>query len=91
MYYVYVLISQIDKKLYVGYTTNIQKRISEHKSGKVRSTKFRRPLKIIYCEIYTNEKEAKRREVYLKGGNGRKQLKQQIPTTLKKNQYKHLP
>ncbi len=89
-YYVYVLFSIKDKKLYVGYTQNIQKRFSEHVQGKVPSTWNRQPLELIYYEVYTNPAEAKRREKYLKGGNGRAQLKRQLYLTLKKLGYKYL-
>jgi len=33
MYYVYVLQSLKDKKLYIGYTTNLKRRLKEHKYG----------------------------------------------------------
>ena len=89
-YYVYVLFSIKDKKLYVGYTQDIQRRFSEHIQGNVPATWNRRPLELIYYEVYTNPIEAKRREKYLKGGNGRAQLKQQINLTLKSLGYKYL-
>ena len=89
-YYVYVLFSIKDKKLYVGYTQDIQKRFFEHAQGKAPSTCHRLPLKLIYYEVYTNSVEARRREMYLKGGNGRAQLKKQLYLTLKKLGYRHL-
>jgi len=89
-YYVYVLFSIKDKKLYVGYTQNVTKRYSEHIQGKVPATWNRLPLELIYYEVYSNTTEAKRREKYLKGGNGRAQLKRQLYLTLKQLGYKHL-
>ncbi|MFH1543063.1 MAG: GIY-YIG nuclease family protein [Patescibacteria group bacterium] len=44
IYYVYVLKSKKDSKLYYGFTRNLNKRLVEHNSGKVTSTKYRRPL-----------------------------------------------
>ncbi|MDF1497275.1 MAG: GIY-YIG nuclease family protein [Patescibacteria group bacterium] len=88
MYYVYVLISLKDRKLYVGFTSDINRRLSEHLDGKSKSTKDRRPLKLIYYESYLEEYEAKRREIYLKGGNGRSQLKVQLNVTLRKCGYR---
>jgi putative endonuclease len=88
MYYVYVLISLKDCKLYVGYTSDINRRLREHFDGKAISTKNRRPLKLIYYEFYIEEIEAKRRELYLKGGNGRTQLKVQLSVTLRKFNYR---
>ena len=42
-----------------------------HIGGFVKTTKYRRPLKLIYYEVYINELDARRRELYLKGGNGK--------------------
>jgi putative endonuclease len=87
MYYVYVLFSHRDSKLYTGYTTNLRKRYGEHQAGKSTSTKFRRPLQLIYYEAYLTSGEAERREKYLKGGNGRGQLKRQLSITLEDLEY----
>ena len=90
MYHVYVLISLKDHRLYIGFTTNIERRVQEHSIGKNISTKDRRPFKLIYSESYLTEKEAKRRELYLKGGKGRGELKIQLEQTLKDHKYKYL-
>ena len=90
MFYVYVLISLKDHKLYTGYTGDLEKRIQEHFSGRSIATKDRRPFKLIYFEAYLEECEAKKRERYLKGGNGRANLKIQLSVTLKKYGYKYL-
>ncbi len=89
MYYVYVLISLKDCKLYIGYTGDLNKRISEHFLGRSAATRNRRPLKLIYYEVYLTECEAKGREKFLKGGNGRAQLKRQLASTLKLFRYKY--
>ena len=90
MHHVYVLISLKDRRLYVGYTTDMNHRMTEHRSGHVLSTQNRQPVKLIYFESYLTSKEAKRRELYLKGGNGRAGLKKQLIFTLAKFGYKHL-
>ena len=82
MYYVYILFSYKDAKLYTGYSSNLQRRIREHHAGKSTATRDRRPLKLIYYEAYLTSDEALRREKFLKGGNGRGQLKLQIESTL---------
>ena len=46
MWYVYILKSAIDNKLYVGSTNDIARRLTEHNSGKVDSTKNRIPLRL---------------------------------------------
>ncbi|MBT5808120.1 GIY-YIG nuclease family protein [Candidatus Uhrbacteria bacterium] len=90
IHHVYILFSLRDRKLYVGYSTDIQRRLEEHQSGKVPANKNRFPLKLIYSESYLTATEAKRREKYLKGGNGRAQLKVQLSDTLKSCGYKCL-
>ena len=90
MYYVYVVFSKKDNELYIGYTNDLEKRIREHKSGKSLATKFRQPLALIYYEVYLRWSDAKRREKYLKGGNGRGQLKIQLQDILRDLRYKHL-
>ena len=65
-YYVYTLLSLKDKKFYNGFSTDLRNRLSQHARGEVRSTKNRRPLKLIHYEYYINKKDAKAREVFLK-------------------------
>jgi putative endonuclease len=88
MYVVYVLYSLKDGKLYIGYSSDLERRLSEHHSGSVNATRDRRPLKLIYYEAYLSELEAKRREKYLKGGNGRLQLKAQLALTFRALHYR---
>lgn len=78
MYYVYVLKSAKDGKLYVGFTEDLEKRFEEHNRGLVNSTKPRRPLKLIYYEACNVMKDAVAREKALKTGFGRAYLKRRI-------------
>jgi putative endonuclease len=50
MYYVYVLQSEVDKKLYVGYTSDLRKRMNAHNNGRVSATRDRKPLELLYYE-----------------------------------------
>ncbi len=81
-YYVYILISLKDKKSYIGYTTNLKKRIYYHNKGFNKSTKNRRPFKIIYSEAYINERDARKREKFFKTGHGREEIKKILKHTL---------
>ena len=74
MYYVYVLISELDGKKYTGYTSNLSVRIEAHNQGKVPSTKSRRPLKLIYMEGCLSQDDALKREKYLKTHYGKMYL-----------------
>lgn len=78
MYYVYILQSDKDNKLYIGFTTDLRKRIGKHKSGKVFTTKARLPLKLIFYETYLNKYDALRREKYLKTNKGKTTLKSML-------------
>jgi putative endonuclease len=88
MFFTYVLYSRKDGKLYIGYSNDVFRRFEEHTTGQVVSTRNRRPLELIYYEAYLTETEAKRRELFLKGGKGRIQLKAQLELTFKKLHYK---
>ncbi len=79
LYYTYVLQSQ-DGKLYIGFTEDLSKRLQEHELGKVTSTKYRRPLTLIYFEACLNRKSAILREKQLKTGYGRAYLKRRLQT-----------
>ncbi len=73
-FYVYVLESLIDDNRYIGYTSNLKRRIKEHLAGYNFSTKFSLPFKLIYFEGCLSEQDAKRREKYLKTTQGRRFL-----------------
>ena len=83
-YYVYVLLSLKDYKFYTGYTTNLRTRIRDHNLGKNESTKNRRTLKLIYFEGYLDKNDARKREVFLKSGSGKKYIKKQLSNYLSK-------
>lgn len=74
-YVVYVLRSTVDRRLYVGMTNDFERRFHEHNAGRVRSTKSRRPLNVIYTEYVRTRAEARDREKYLKSAAGRRFIK----------------
>ena len=80
MEFVYILRSEKDRKLYIGLTNNLTRRLEEHNTGRVFSTKGRKPMKIVRVEEYSNRKEAAEREKFLKTGQGRELLKKIIET-----------
>ncbi len=77
-YYVYVLQSEVDENFYVGYTKELNRRIHEHAVGQVKSTKNRRPLKLIYWEGCLNQRDAINREKYLKTAWGKRYIKNRL-------------
>jgi len=78
MYYTYVLKSQRDKKFYIGYSADLKNRFKQHQNGEVKSTKYRRPLELIFYEAFKNQQDALRRERYFKTEKGKSSLKQII-------------
>ncbi len=78
MYYVYTLRSGKDDKLYIGSTSNLKKRLKEHKEGRVQSTSYRRPLELIYYEAYKEEGVARKREKLLKKGKAHMELRKRL-------------
>jgi predicted GIY-YIG superfamily endonuclease len=57
MHYVYLIRSLKTGKTYIGYTSDLKRRISEHGSRK---------SKLVYYEAYKNETDARERERNLK-------------------------
>ncbi len=63
MYYVYILKNLESDYLYIGYSCNLRRRIEEHKSGKVYTTKrLGKNIELIYYEAYKSKEDAQDRE-----------------------------
>ncbi len=78
MWYVYILKSARDKKLYIGSTDNINRRLLEHNSGEVEATKNRVPL-ILEAYVAVKDKvKASELEQYFKTGPGSAILNRRI-------------
>lgn len=86
-YCIYILFSHHDRKLYIGYTANLVRRLQEHTNGKSLSTKGRRPLELIYCEFHKAKSDAMRREKYFKTTPGKKAIKLMIRESLSELDY----
>ncbi len=75
MFTVYALISDVDGRIYVGFTQDLENRIKEHNRGKTKSTKGYRPWRLLYHEQVETRIMARNREKYLKSGCGKEFLK----------------
>jgi putative endonuclease len=75
MYEVYAIKSEMDGRIYVGFTDNLIRRLREHNSGKTVSTKGYIPWTLIYREVAESRLEARKREKHLKSGIGKEFLK----------------
>ena len=79
MFYVYVLKSNDCKRIYIGFSSNIEKRLAEHNSGKTKSTKPYSPWHLIYVESFELKVDALKRERQMKkSGTIRRQLKEGV-------------
>ena len=78
MFYVYLLHSTKDNGFYIGFSTDLKRRLSEHTRGASFATKSRGPWKLIYYEAYTEREDAEGREKFLKSGAGRRFLRVQL-------------
>lgn len=83
MYYVYILKSQVDKRLYIGVTNDLKRRFKQHNSGSSTATEYRKPFLLIYYEAYRNKSDAYTRESKLKKfKNSYSTLKKRIAKSL---------
>lgn len=65
MYFVYLLQSEMDDSFYVGYSTDVTRRLQEHNEGESRYTSKKRPWKLVYVESFNTKREALIRERFL--------------------------
>lgn len=85
MYYVYILENNYDKRWYIGYTSDLKRRVSEHNnSSGGKTTKQGKSWKLIYYEAYIDKNDATGREIFLKSGAGHRFIKKQLSYYLKK-------
>lgn len=75
-YYVYILTNQRNSVLYTGATSDLEKRIYEHKSKIIAGfTKKYNVNKVVYYEIFNNIDEAIKREKQIKSGSRKNKIK----------------
>jgi len=70
-HYVYILRCR-DGTYYHGYTKDLKKRLSQHRSGESHPTRRNLPVELVYFETFPSKTEAMRRERQLKNGRTRK-------------------
>jgi putative endonuclease len=81
MYFVYVLENEAGSH-YVGYTSDLSKRIKGHNSSKSRWTKKKGPWHLVYKEEYATKEEAFIRERQIKRYKGGRAFKQLLAKSL---------
>jgi putative endonuclease len=79
MYYVYIIKSKKNSRLYTGYSSDLKQRVAEHNSGKSTYTRNLRPWVLVYYEAYLSKLDAQQREKSLKlRSNANMQLRKRI-------------
>ncbi len=81
MFTVYVIYNKRFRKTYVGFTSDLEKRILQHNEGFTGSytSRFIGDWIVIYAEKYSSAIKARIREKQLKTYKGREFIKKYIP------------
>lgn len=82
MYYVYVLRSRGSGKRYIGYATDLRRRVKEHQRGGSEFTSRYDDWVLVYYEAFLDKEDAQREERFLKTGKGRERLKYLFSNTV---------
>jgi putative endonuclease len=77
-YHVYVIYSEKFDKIYVGMTSDLEKRVFAHNNLPKGWTKSFRPWKLIFSETFAEKAEALKREKALKTHQGRAFIRKHI-------------
>ena len=65
-FYVYIIYSAQKDKFYIGQTNNLKQRVERHTQGRVLSTKYGKPWKLVYNKKFETRSKAMEFEHYLK-------------------------
>ncbi len=84
MYYTYILYSYKESKFYIGYTSDLERRLKEHRLGHVHTTARYSSPELIFYEAFIVEEDAVRRERYFKTAKGKKSLRLILRDSVKK-------
>ena len=80
MYYAYILRSKYQAgAIYIGYTSDLKKRLAEHNATNYKSYSKRfAPWEIETYIAFSTEKQAKEFEIYLKGNSGKAFMRKRL-------------
>lgn len=73
LFYTYILFCN-DSSYYTGITNNLARRIEEHKKGQSKSTRRKRPIRLIWVNAFKTRSEARSKEVYIKNRGAKRFL-----------------
>jgi len=78
MHYLYILLNETKTRTYTGVADDVEKRLSEHNAGRVKSSSPYRPYKVIHTETFATLSEARQREKFYKSTTGRRRIKEML-------------
>jgi putative endonuclease len=89
MFYTYVLhcknLRTKESNFYIGSTSDLPNRLSEHKLGEVQTTRKFDKITLVYYEACLDKTDSRKRELQLKTGFGRGYVKKRIQKYLENN------
>ncbi|MEE1962246.1 putative endonuclease [Flagellimonas taeanensis] len=85
MFYTYAISSLERNYIYVGITSNTERRLNEHNSGKNKTTRPYRPFELIFEKDFQTRAEARIEEIKLKSGFGKEFLRSLIQNQKKQH------
>ncbi|MFA6099808.1 MAG: GIY-YIG nuclease family protein [Patescibacteria group bacterium] len=77
MAFTYILLTA-GETYYIGSTNDIDERLKEHQNGRVKSTKSKLPVKLVYLEKFDTRAEAQKQEYRIKRWKSRKLIESLI-------------
>ena len=81
-FWIYIIKSETTSKIYIGHTSDLERRLREHNDRKVGKRRYTRkqqgPWHFIHFEEMDSRSEAMRREKFLKSGKGREWIYKNI-------------
>ena len=83
MHYTYALWSVQSQKFYIGYTTDLNRRLSEHRNDKGHATSRMDNPSLVFYEGFVSKEDALRRETYFKTTKGKKSLRLIVRSSIK--------
>ena len=81
-FFVYILQSLKDFSFYIGQCADLDKRMSKHFDGMSKYTSGKRPLRLVYFEMFESRSQAIKRERQLKNMKSRKIIEALIKSRL---------
>ncbi len=83
MFYVYLIKSEKNNRIYTGFTSDLKQRFSDHNNGKSPYTRNNRPYRLVYYEAFASKSDAQKREKSLKlRSNTYAQLRKRISQSI---------